>query len=113
MRRIPFVVVAAGTLLLSAPACSRAGADLVIADPGAVVREGDVIRGTGTVRWLTVEGGFFAIAGDDGTTYDPIDLPAEFRADGLRVRFRARVREDLGSYRMAGPIVEVLEVSRL
>jgi hypothetical protein len=113
MRRIPFVVLAAGALLLSAPACSRAGADPVSADPGSVVRSGDVVFGTGTVRWFDFEGGFFAIAGDDGKTYDPIQLPAEFRANDLRVRFRARIRNDRVSAHMAGPIVEVLEVSRL
>lgn len=111
MRRIPFAAVAAAVLLLSAPACSPTGAGLVTADP--VVRDGDLVTGTGTVRWYIFEGGFFAIAGDDGTTYDPIQLPAEFRTDGVRVRFRARMRNDLVGVHMAGPIVEVLEVSRL
>jgi hypothetical protein len=32
-----------------------------------------------------MEGGFFAIDGDDGKTYDPINLPDSFKINGLKV----------------------------
>lgn len=83
-------------------------------DPGASTEgEGEIVSGTGTVRRFELEGGFFAIVGDDGVTYDPTNLAAEFQQDGLRVRFRARMRDDLVGIHMAGPIVEILEISRL
>ena len=44
--------------------------------------------------------------------YEPINLPAELREDGVRVRFRLKVRSDLGSYRMVGPVVEIQEITR-
>ncbi len=80
---------------------------------GTVVVSGDVARGTGTVQFITVEGGFFAIRGDDGVVYDPRNLPAAFQKDGMRVRFEARVRNDMGSFHMVGPIVDVISISAL
>jgi hypothetical protein len=83
-------------------------------DGGTVVVNGDVARGTGTVRYFDLEGGFFAIQGDDGVTYDPYaTLPAAFRQDGLRVRFEARLLRDAMGIHMVGPIVELLQVSAL
>lgn len=73
----------------------------------------DLDSQTGTVQWFDLEGGFFAIRGDDGEVYDPINLPAEFREDGLRVRFDAEIRRDLGSIHMVGQIVEIHSIERL
>ena len=77
-----------------------------------VVREGDVVKGTGTVLWYDLEGGFYAIEGDDRETYDPINLPETFKEDGLRVWFEAKIRDDLMSIHMAGPIVEITKITR-
>ena len=67
----------------------------------------------GTVRYFGIEGGFWAVRGDNDTTYDPLDgLPADFRQEGLRVRVEVRIT-DLGSFPMAGPIVEILDIKRL
>jgi hypothetical protein len=77
-----------------------------------VIREGDIVSGTGTVRFFAFEGGFYAIRGDDDETYDPINLPDEFREDGMRVRFRARLLLDIASIHQAGPVVEVIDIRR-
>jgi hypothetical protein len=71
----------------------------------------EIVRGTGTVSHFSIEGGFFAIRGDDGVVYDPIDLAAEFQRDGVRVRFEARLRKDLIGVHMVGPIVEITSIS--
>jgi hypothetical protein len=61
----------------------------------------------GIIRRLPLEGGFYAIVGSDGVTYDPMNLPAEFRQDGLAVEAVARRRPDrLGTHQM-GQIVEL------
>jgi hypothetical protein len=99
----------AGAIALTAIAAC--GAPKAPTSPSGVVVTGDVIRGTGTVRFMTLEGGFFAIHGDDGIVYDPMNLPAAFRRDGTRVRFEARIRRDLGGIHMVGPIVEVLSIT--
>jgi hypothetical protein len=76
-------------------------------DPNNLVR-------VGTVRFFNLEGGFWAIAGDDGVTYDPMNpLGAEFQRDGLRVRFEGKVRNDVGNTHMVGPIVEIIQIEKL
>ena len=87
--------------ILSA-ACSSPTAPQV--PPGA-------IQVTGTVRYFTLEGGFWAVRGDDGVTYDPMNgLASEFQRDNLRVTLVAKVRNDMGGIHMVGPIVEVLSI---
>jgi lipopolysaccharide export LptBFGC system permease protein LptF len=67
----------------------------------------------GTVSYKTFEGGFFAIDGDDGNGYDPINLPDEYAVDGLRVQVSALIRDDLASFHMWGSIVEIVEITGL
>ena len=64
----------------------------------------------GTVRYKNMEGGFYAIDGDDGKKYDPINLPESFRKDGLKVKVRARMKKDAVSVHMYGEIIEVIEI---
>ena len=92
-------------LIAALPACRNA----VVApdDPNHV-------RVNGTVRFMTFEGGFWAIRGDDNVTYDPLGgLPAAFQSEGLRVRIEARRRNDMASTHMAGPIVEIISINKL
>jgi hypothetical protein len=71
----------------------------------------DAIRFTGTVQFNDLEGGFWAIKADNGLTYDPENgLPALYQAPNLRVVVTARLRSDLGSIHMVGPIVEILQI---
>jgi len=73
-----------------------------------------VVSVNGTVRFMTFEGGFWAVRGDDNVTYDPIDgLPVAFQVEGLRVRLKAKRRPDVGGVHMAGPIVEIITIARL
>ena len=74
----------------------------------------NVVRVNGTVRFMTFEGGFWAVRGDDNVTYDPVNgLPAAFQTEGLRVRLEARPRLDAASIHMAGPIVEIITIAKL
>ena len=64
----------------------------------------------GTVVYKDVEGGFFAIDGDDGKTYDPINLSDSFKINGLKVNITAKLRNDMGSIHMVGDIIEIVEI---
>lgn len=77
-----------------------------------IKRVGDEVFGTGTVQHFTTEGGFYAIRGDDGVVYEPMILPREFNVDGLRVRFNATIRDDVVSFHMVGPIIELAKINR-
>lgn len=71
-----------------------------------------VIAGNGTVRHVPLEGGFYAIDGDDDRHYNPTNLPVEFRQDGITIRFSGRARDDMMSIRMYGTIIELDHVER-
>ena len=89
-------------------------AAVIIGACGVACTDNDIVRVTGTVHYYTFEGGFWAVKGDDGTTYDPVDgLPADFQRDGLRVRLEAKLRPDLVSFHQAGPIVEIISIKPL
>jgi len=69
------------------------------------------IQVNGTVRYFTLEGGFWAVRGDDGVTYDPLNgLAAAFQRENTRVTVVAKIRNDVGGIHMVGPIVEVLSI---
>lgn len=71
------------------------------------------IQTKGTVKYLSFEGGFYGIVGDDGKHYDPLNLPPEFRVDALRVRFTAIVTDPVVSFHMWGCIVKLVSIERL
>ncbi len=64
-----------------------------------------VIRGT--ITFISLEGGFYGIVDKKDNYYEPLNLPEEFESDGLHIFVVARIRRDLGSYRMWGEPVEI------
>lgn len=89
-------------LLLLAAACTS---------PTSPSLPDGAIRVNGTVQYFTIEGGFWAVRGDDGITYDPIGgLAPAYRQNGLMVTMVAKVRPDMGGIHMVGPLVEILSI---
>jgi hypothetical protein len=72
----------------------------------------DVIAGTGTIKQVGVEGGFFGIVGDDAQNYDPQNLPEDFKVDNLKVRFQLKKSENQASFHMWGIIVDVVKIEK-
>lgn len=77
------------------------------------IQEQQPVSGTGTVRFLDVEGGFYGVLGDGGERYLPLTMPQDFQKDGLRVRFTAKLRSDISTVFQWGTVVEILEISVL
>ena len=71
----------------------------------------ETVQITGTVAFVNLEGGFFALQGDDGSTYTPINLPEGFRKDGLKIKALVRPRPDAMSIHMVGSLVEIVDIS--
>ena len=101
-------------LLPLAPGCAPTRQDAAPEEtPQQEPAPEETISGTGTIKYIDLEGGFYGIAGDDGTNYNPINLAEPYRRDGLRVRFEATPRTDLLSTQMWGTLVELTRIDRL
>ena len=71
------------------------------------------IHTTGTVKYMDFEGGFYGIIADDGSRYDPMNLPEGFKIDGLRVIFSAIIKRDFVSFHMWGIVIEIIDIQLL
>jgi hypothetical protein len=65
-----------------------------------------------SVEFLNVEGGCWTIEVGEHVHYLPLNLPEEFRSDGLKIRTELLRRDDYGSTCMVGPVVEVISIRR-
>lgn len=103
--------VIALTLLLASAACRPETVNET--NPIDTARVFPDTRGNhnATVRYLPLEGGCWVLQ-SGGTNYEPINLPASYRVDGLRVNVRFRHRDDMASVCMVGPIVSIESISR-
>ena len=73
----------------------------------------NVVSGTGTVKYIDLEGGFYGIIGDNGEYYDPTNLSQEFQEDCLRIHFEAKILEDIVNTHMWGTMVEITKIEML
>jgi hypothetical protein len=66
-----------------------------------------LIKDTGVIKYINLEGGFYGIIGKNGN-YDPVNLPRLFQQDGLRVEFTAELVTDMASIHMWGKIIRLV-----
>lgn len=85
---------------------------IVAAALGCREDQPESISDTGTVVFLSFEGGFFGIIDDHGRHWDPSNLSDEFKADSLRVQFQGKIT-DLATFRMWGRTIELTSIKRL
>ncbi len=107
-RGIPLATVGLAAVLLSS-ACRTPPPDWVVLSERAEESE-ELLSIVGTVERVELEGGFYAIRAEDGTTYEVMNLPERFERAGLPVEARAVARGDMASIRMVGPIVELVRI---
>jgi hypothetical protein len=69
-----------------------------------------LIKFRGTVKYLQLEGGFFAIYADDGKKYTPTNLPKAYRIAGLVVEVEGQILTDMMSFQQHGDMLKVLDV---
>lgn len=86
---------------------------IVLFFPSCATDIGDNFIGNGTVVFLSIEGGFYGIKGDDGRNYDPVNLPVDMQKEGLRVRFEAKELKDMASFHMWGALVQIVHIQQL
>ena len=91
------------TVLLLCAAGALACTDRQITAPGPGVNA--------TVRFLNLEGGCWTITPDERVHYLPLNLTAEFRRDGLRIRVDFVQRNDYASVCQVGPVIQIRSIS--
>ncbi|MBL7959419.1 hypothetical protein JNL27_04190 [bacterium] len=74
------------------------------------LKNGETFSINGTVRYIDLEGGFYAVIGKDGQAYDPINLSESFQKDGLEAVFLVKIVDDFVSAHMFGIPVEIIQV---
>lgn len=78
-----------------------------------LVEEG-VFAISGTMHYLSVEGGCWQFRSTTGETYELVgDLARSLRVEGRRAEIKIRARPDLASICMVGTIAEVIEITRV
>lgn len=97
--------------LLLLPACATNQGDWVI-PASAASSNGVLLHIVGTVEHSELEGGFFLIRSEDGTAYDPTNLPEEFQQSGLPVEAEGRRRNDMAGTHMTGTIIQLVRIRK-
>lgn len=92
--------------------CASAGkSDWVELNPETT--SGQELHLSGTVHYMNVEGGLYVIRDATGATYNPTNLPTEFRVDGLTIEADATRRDDVVSIGMVGPMVDLRRIRKV
>lgn len=68
------------------------------------------IEFTGSVRFITLEGGFYALYADDGRVFTPTNLAKEYQQDGLLVSVKGQILTDMMSFQQHGKMLQVKSV---
>jgi hypothetical protein len=65
------------------------------------------INVTGVIERKGLGSGTWALVADSGETYELKDAPAELKKSNLKVKVEGQVRDDVMTFAMIGPVLEV------
>ena len=65
------------------------------------------IHVTGVIERKGLGPGTWALVADSGETYELKDAPAELKKSNLKVKVEGQVRDDVMTFAMIGPVLEV------
>ena len=68
---------------------------------------------TGKSRFISLEGGFWAIEGDNGKKYTPINMPEQLKTNGATVRVQAQLLKGAASISMWGDAIRIISFETL
>lgn len=108
--KYPLIPVTALSFLMLLGGCSES-IEPTANESGEPARvDSSVFQIEGTVVYKELEGGFFAIESDDGTKFNPVNLPEAFRKDGLKVTVSAAQPYEGMSAHMYGTLIEIVDI---
>lgn len=88
-------------LLVACPAMSDSS-------PGA--KKASTLRLEATVVFVSLDGGFYGLVSTDGHRFDPVNLPAPMRQNGLKVLVKARLLPPSAGTHMWGRRIEISSI---
>ena len=72
----------------------------------------DRVHLTGTIHHVKAEGGVYVLRTETGLQYRLVELPEQFREEGLNVTIEGLRHDDVLTKDMAGQAVDILEIRR-
>jgi hypothetical protein len=72
----------------------------------------DRVSLVGTIHHVDAEGGVYVIRTEGGKQYRLVELPDEFRKEGLGVRLDGLLHDDVLTKDMAGQAVDIVEIQK-
>ena len=69
-----------------------------------------MIEFQGTVKYITLEGGFYAIYADDGRKFTPKNLGELHRKNGLVVKVRGKILKDVVTFQQHGQVLNISSI---
>lgn len=93
--------ISAVVLVLSGCSPAGNGETQIIDDNGSTLA---------VVSYIDLEGGFYGIITDEGEHHEPVNLHVDYQVDGLRISYTYKTLQNVGSYRMWGMPIEILEI---
>jgi len=61
----------------------------------------------GTVKYITLETGFWGIVGNQGQKYVPVNMPEQLKHEGREVEVTAELVSDIAGLQMWGQYIKV------
>ena len=94
---------AVAAVMLAASSCSpeSSGEALTTGDNGSTLA---------IVSYIDLEGGFYGIITEAGEHHEPVNLHVDYQVDSLRISYKYKTLQRVGSYRMWGTPIEILEI---
>jgi len=86
---------------------------LIFVFSSCINEPGSMSFATGTVKYESIEGGFYGIVAKDNSALDPINLPDEYKIDGLKIEFSYVTKNGYSSIHMWGTIIEIITVKKM
>lgn len=105
----PFPRIAAALLAGLVVACSASAPMPTEQTPPLAA--GQVLTTSASIRFVDIEGGCWTIVTASGRRYEPVNLGAAFRTDGLQVRVVLRDAPDWASICQTAPLVSIDSIS--
>ena len=108
------ILAAVSTLAISAcGTATESPANSQVQTMSQVKADSTVFEFRGTVQFVTLEGGFYAVYADDGRKFMPLKLGAAHKKQGLVVQVKGKILKDLVTYQQHGEVLQIISIEAL